>query len=318
MLAELSASVQHPQESPVFEQPHGKGGAAPSPRESDALARARARARPEAATGRLRSSRITPEPEESEEDSESERSEESSEESEEEQGAPAAAAPVRTGGRPTVGGLHAMAGRSAVSYQPSPSASTKRPSLPMRCASRLTGGRVAGLPQVRWRLAEGRCCAGPRPPHRRATCPCRGCSRRPPALPCACPNGSLRSCRRNSGLNRARWVLQAALASARRRCRRPAAGAAPGAAVQPGRSGSVRFQRCAGAARRRAVAVGGLPAAAAAAAASATVRRGLRRPTAAAAGAAAAGAVWLRRPCGRLVQPPTTTAAAAADACVPR
>ena len=126
MLAELSASVQHPQESPVFEQPHGKGGAAASPRESDALARARARARPEAATGRLRSSMITPEPEESEEESESERSEESSEESEEEQGAPAAAAPVRTGGRPTVGGLHAMAGRSAVSaYQPSPSASTK-------------------------------------------------------------------------------------------------------------------------------------------------------------------------------------------------
>ena len=34
MLAELSASVQHPQESPVFEQPHGKGGTAPSPRES--------------------------------------------------------------------------------------------------------------------------------------------------------------------------------------------------------------------------------------------------------------------------------------------
>ena len=127
MLAELSASVQHPQESPVFEQPHGKGGAAASPRESDALARARARARPEAATGRLRSSMITPEPEESEEESESERSEESSEESEEEQGAPAAAAaPVRTGGRPTVGGLHAMAGRSAVSaYQPSPSASTR-------------------------------------------------------------------------------------------------------------------------------------------------------------------------------------------------
>ena len=105
---------QQQQPSPVFEvaQPVQKS----SPRESSALARARARARPEAATGQplwqaqaQGDSNVVPtrapapvaEP----------------------TAAPApapppVAAPVRSGGRPTVNSLHAVAGRSGVTYTP--------------------------------------------------------------------------------------------------------------------------------------------------------------------------------------------------------
>jgi hypothetical protein len=111
MLSDLAAQVQHQQHpSPVFEvvQP-APTVTMTSPRESSALARARARARPEAATGQpLSPALVAPPPE-----------------LPPAQVAPApapapppVAAPVRSGGRPTVNSLHAVAGRSGVSYQP--------------------------------------------------------------------------------------------------------------------------------------------------------------------------------------------------------